>query len=574
MTGQVSTRWRRLIAMLVVVVLFAAACGGDDSDSGGGEAGGDIGAEAEGGDPDEGEVPQYGGSIVFAREAETASPWTPAAMTCDLSCHQAIHSVYDSLTYIGEDEEAHPFLVESIEPNEDFTVWTLTARDGIQFHDGTAFDADVIVDHFTRMRESFLVGRSLLDIDDQVKIDEMTAEVRLSRPWVTFPLYLAGQPGYVASPTWLAAVDAGTADATAPVGSGPFEFSSYQSGSNFVLTRNESYWLSDPDGNPYPYLDEIEFIVQEEDTTRERALISGEVDMTQTEKGESIANLRGEVEAGNLEMYEMTERATTTYTLINVANESSPVSDLRIRQAMAHATDQELRNQSRSQGVFPIANSPFPEGSLGYNPDNGFPEFDQERARELVEEYKADEGVDSVEIQFDTTADSDNRATVELLQQMYSEVGIDVSIAQFEQGEFITNALNGDFEAFTWRNHDGGNPDTQRVWWHSETAQPIGEIALNFGRIVDPDIDENLEIIREATDDAELEEAAQAVNQAFADGVYNIWGDWAFWAIPHKGRVHGVRTPINLPDGTPSAIWVNGSYGAIGTMQLWVDDAG
>jgi peptide/nickel transport system substrate-binding protein len=423
------------------------------------------------------------------------------------------------------------------------------------------------------MRAGFLVGRSLLDIDDQVKVDEMTVEIQLARPWVTFPLYLAGQPGLVASPTWLAEVDAGTADATTPVGSGPFVYDSYQPGSSFKVTRNADYWLSDADGNQYPYLDAIEFVVQEEDATRERALISGEIDMTHTDMGESVLSLRDEVESGNLEMYEMTERASTTYSLINAANEDSPVSDVRIRQAMAHATDQELRNQSRSAGVFPIANSPFPEGAIGYTEENDFPEFDQDKARELIDEYKADAGVDTVEIQFDTTADPYNRATVELLQQMYSEVGIEVSIAQFEQGEFITNALNGDFEVFTWRNHGGGNPDTERVWWHSETAQPIGEIALNFGRMVDADIDAALETIREATDPADVEAAAQEINAAFAAGVYNVWGDWVFWSVANDPRVNGVKTPIDLPDGTPSLIYNNGGYGSAGMMQLWVDEA-
>ena len=41
-------------------------------------------------------------------------------------------------------------------------------------------------------------------------------------PWSNFPIFLSGQPGYVASPTWLEEVAAGTAEANAPVGSGPF----------------------------------------------------------------------------------------------------------------------------------------------------------------------------------------------------------------------------------------------------------------------------------------------------------------------------------------------------------------
>jgi len=574
MSGDTSRRWWQVVAVLAVFGLLAASCGGDDSGGGGDEASGDTTEVAEGGDPDEGEMPQYGGSVVFAREAETASPWTPASMTCDLSCHQAVRTVYDSMTYLGEDDRPHPYLLESIEPNEDFTVWTLTAREGVEFHDGTPFDADAIMDHFERMRASFLVGRSLLNIEDQAKVDDVTVELTMGTPWVTFPYYLMGQPGYVASPTWLAAVDAGTADATEPVGSGPFQYESYQTGSSFVVVRNDNYWLSDVDGNQYPYLDEIEFIVQEEDLTRERALISGEIDMTHTDKGESVISLREQVDAGDLAMYEITDAPASTYALINNAAPDSPVSDVRIRQAMAYATDQDLRNQSRTGGVFEIANGPFTPGSPGYLEDTDFPELDQEKARELVEEYKADEGVDEVKIRFDTTADPDNRATVELLQQMWSEVGIDVEIAQFEQGEFITNALNGDFEVFTWRGHGGTSPDTERVWWHSETALPIGEIALNFGRIEDDVIDENLQTIRETEDQAAVTEASEAINRRFAEQVYNIWSDWVFWSIPHKLRVHGVKTPLLLPDGTPSAIRSIGAVGGISLTQLWVDDAG
>ncbi|MEL7207069.1 MAG: ABC transporter substrate-binding protein [Actinomycetota bacterium] len=572
MSGLASKRWWRVLAVLMALGLLAAACGGDDSDSGGGDGGGE-GAEAVEGDPDEGETPQYGGKVTFARESETSSPWTPASMVCDLSCHQAVNTFYDPLTKVNENLEPTPFLLESIEPNEDYTVWTLTARPDITFHDGTPFDAAAIVDHLERMRASFLVGRSLLDVQDQVAVDDMTVEVTMGRPWVTFPLYMAGQPGYIASPTWLAAVDAGEADAAEPVGTGPFTFGSYQSGNNLVVERNPDYWLLDDDGNQYPYLDEIEFQVIEDDQTRERAMTSGEVDMTQTEQGESRLTFREQAEAGDIGYYEMTEQATSTYALINTANTDSPVSDIRIRQAMAHATDQELRNQARSAGVPEIANSPFPPGSTGYLEDNGFPEFDPERARELVEEYKADEGVDTVSIQFDTTADTENKGTVELLQQMLEEVGIEVTIAQFEQGEFINNALQGSFEVFTWRNHSGGSPDTERVWWHSETAEPIGEIALNFGRIDDEVIDENLDVIRESDDPDAVEEAAQNINRRFAEQVYNVWSDWQVWTVPYKNRVHGIRTPIRLPNGDPSATWNNGAYGAIGTMQLWVDDA-
>jgi peptide/nickel transport system substrate-binding protein len=205
-----SRRWLRLLAVLAVFGLLASACGSDDSD-GSEEGGGETSSGAAEGDPDEGETPIYGGSVVFAREAETSSPWTPGGMVCDLSCHQAIHTVYDTLTYTGADDVVHPFLLESFEPNEDFTVWTLTPREGIQFHDDTPFDADAVAANLDHIRNSFLTGRSLGDIEGVVAGDDGTVEVTMSRPWAAFPAYLAGQPGYVASPTWLAAVEAGEA---------------------------------------------------------------------------------------------------------------------------------------------------------------------------------------------------------------------------------------------------------------------------------------------------------------------------------------------------------------------------
>ena len=546
-------RWWRFLAVLAVLGIVAAACGGNDS---GGEVGeGTDAAEATAaeGDPDEGETPQYGGKVLFARESETSNPFTPAAMTCDPACHHVVRTFYDPLTFLGEDDEAHPFLLESIEPNEDFTVWTLTARDGITFHDDTPFDADAVMDHVERMRAAPLIGRSLINIEDHVKVDDRTVELTMTEPWATFPHYLAISGGYVASPTWLAAVDAGEADPTEPVGTGPFVFAEYNPGDNLRVTRNADYWLSDADGNQYPYLDEIEFVVREEDLSRERALIAGDVDITHTDKGESVLTLRDAVEAGDIEMFEVTDRAETTYAMISLADPDAPVSDVRIRRAMAHATDQQVRSRARTGGLFELADGPFPPGTPGHLDDSGWPEFDPDEARALVDDYKADTGVDDVTIEFKTNADPDNRATVELLQQLWSDVGIDVEIVQLEQGELIRSIALGDFQVTTWRRHGGVNPELERVYWHSETASPVGELGINFGRFEDEVIDEALDELRATQDAATTVAAAEAINARFAEQVYNLWFDWISWSFPHQARVHGVadtdRPARRLPVG-------------------------
>ena len=66
-----------------------------------------------------------------------------------------------------------------------------------------------------------------------------------------------------------------------------------------------------------------------------------------------------------------------------------------------------------------------------------------------------------------------------------------------EQGQYIGLALAGVFETQGWRNHGGVDPTEQWFWWSSATASPInpeaGELALNFGRFQDPEIDAALQ---------------------------------------------------------------------------------
>ena len=570
MTSRSTRRWMlRMGALLLAFGLIAAACGGGD-DGGSSDNADDNPRGGETGDPDAGAEPQRGGSLVFAREAETSSPWTPSAMVCDVSCHQSIKGIYDTLTWPDAEGEVHGMLLESFEPSADFTQWTLTPREGIQFHDGTPWDVAALANHFETMRASVLVGNVFNDISDQ-QVQGNTLVLTMRNPWIKFPLFLSGQPGYVASPTWLDGVAAGTASETEPVGTGPFEFAEYSPGDSFRMTRNENYWLIAPDGEPYPYLDEIEFLVQVENQTRDNAIVSGDIDITHMDSGDSIEGLRQEVEADTIGMFEINERQETGYILINAGAEA-PVSDVRVRQAMAYAFDHVVENQSRNAGIFEIANGPFSPGSIGYLEDTGFPDYDLEQAQTLVEEYEADTGEDA-SVAYKVVNDPFNLQTAELYRGFWEAAGITVTLDQIEQGEFITQALLGNFEAFGWRNHGGFEPDTQEVWWNGENAAPLGEIGLNFGRIDDEVINENLDIVRESQDPAERQAAAEAINQRFGEQVYNLWTSWVIWTIPYQPRVHGVQTPVVMPDGAESSVTGIGFGGAINLPQLWVDDA-
>lgn len=102
--------------------------------------------------------------------------------------------------------------------------------------------------------------------------------------------------------------------------------------------------------------------------------------------------------------------------------------------------------------------------------------------------------------------------------------------------------LAGNFEALAWRNHPGGNPDAEYIWWKSGSP-------TNFGRINDPEIDRLLDEGRLATDDATRAGTYEELSRQFAEQVYNFWVNWPQWTVATAPELDGLLGPDN-PDGS------------------------
>ena len=91
-----------------------------------------------------------------------------------------------------------PYLAKSVTPNADNTVWTITLRDGIKFHDGTPLTADAVKQNIEAWRVGQLYSSIYKDITDVTVVDPLTLTITVSRPWVAFAsyLYLDGRAGH------------------------------------------------------------------------------------------------------------------------------------------------------------------------------------------------------------------------------------------------------------------------------------------------------------------------------------------------------------------------------------------
>ena len=217
---------------------------------------------------------------------------------------------------------------------------------------------------------------------------------------------------------------------------------------------------------------------------------------------------------------------------------------------MAYATDMPAINDKVDAGVDKIANGPFSPTQVGHLDDTGYPtKQDMAKAQDLIKQYKA-EHPGPLKISLSTTQDATNLIVAQAQQEFFKQAGFDdVQISQIEQAKYILTALQGNFQAFQWRNHSGIDLDGQYIWWSSENALPPGQLALNFGRIKDPVIDKALADNRGATDPAQKKTDAETVNKEFATQCYNLWGSWTTWGLPHSPNVMDVGVFKN-PDGS------------------------
>jgi peptide/nickel transport system substrate-binding protein len=514
-------------------------------------------------------APVMGGHVTVAGDAEVSNPWTPAAMRCDSYCYTRARTFFDQVAVFGDDGQVHGMLAESIEPNEDFTEWTITLREGISFTDGTPVNAAAVIYNLQAAGTGVLISALVKDIakvpdpDDPertiLKIEQLDdlsfviytgddGDPDQPLPWRNFPQTLAGQWGMIASPFWLAEVAGNPELAARPVGSGPFIVDSYEPRGSLEVSRNPDYWMTDAEGNQLPYLDSISFRVIEDSEIAAEALQAGDVDLVTTSNGRAMATIAG---LGDEFTITMQDDFIETFYLLPDLDKAGPLQDRRVRCAMSLAIDRQEYVDVTSNGFNTVANGLFSPGQQGYLEDNGLSvEQDLDAAAALIAEYEDETGSD---VAF-TLGHVPSNVVVqgaELLMGWWSEIGIDVDSQVIPQNDFINLAALGtpEFEIFLWRLHSGVFVDQQYVWWHSENAAPDGSLSLNFGRLRDPDVDAALDAARRSTTDEEATAAAEEINQVFAEQCYYIPIAWLPWAVLGDPSVGGIGE-LTLPDGT------------------------
>jgi peptide/nickel transport system substrate-binding protein len=527
----------RLAAVAVAAVVALAACGGDDKDSSADDSASDSAATtapAPGSTPAGDTEPETegptGGSVTMAVWSATKALDPTVVAGTGNSGGNELAAIYDTvMRYDPETGEYVPNTAESLEPNEDFTVWTLKLKPGITFTDGTPYNAEAVISSMQRHIEKRSNASSLVrPIANFEAVDDLTVRFTLSLPWNRFPFALAAAPGMIVSPTAAAALGDGLATNPVGAGAGPFMIKDFKPGEALTLVRNPDYW-----GGPAP-LDELRFIFAGNADQTLEAFKAGTV---QAAFLRDPAAEQDAADAG-IESYAATYSASASIMMNNgiavtctggqpaprcdgqpdgtVFESTSPTADVRVRQAIAAAIELDTLNQRVYAGANDLSTELISEKSRWYGGVDG-PAYDIDRAKELVAEVIAEGNWDgSIRV----SCHNGNPAWGTAVTGMLEAAGFKVTLNDQQEVAANTAAVvvqkDYDIACFGSSISDAEPFFALNRDFNSAFITTGGG---NFAGYNNPEVDALIAAGRSATTDDEVKEAITGIAEAYARDV-------------------------------------------------------
>ncbi|MGG1661934.1 glutathione ABC transporter substrate-binding protein [Brevibacillus sp. NRS-1366] len=423
-----------------------------------------------------------GGTLIIARLSD-ANNLDPHFSTQINSMAVVQHKLYEGLVLMDRNSEYKPLLATEWKQLDDVT-WEFSLREGVTFQDGAPFNAEAVKKTIDRIldKKNPTPKANMFGMIKEVKIiDPQKVQIILHYPFAGLLSVLASAEGGIISPK--AIEQYGKDLSKHPVGTGPFTFESWTPGQEIVIVKNENYWGTGPK------VDKVVFKTVPEDTTRVAMVETGEahvaeqLPVTELERVQNSTNMS----LGRFESF------AVDHIGMNVTKK--PFDDVRVRQAIAHAVDKESIIKGVYNNVGKVAISSLGPKVIGYSADIKTPEYDLNKAKQLLTEAGYANGFKA------TIYLNDNKARInvaEVLQSQLKGIGIDLQIQVMEFGAYLDLAAKGEAEMFIsgWGNATGDGDYNQYNLFHSTSAGVPG----NHSFYNNPKVDALIEAARKEKD--------------------------------------------------------------------------
>ncbi|MEU6729843.1 ABC transporter substrate-binding protein [Nonomuraea wenchangensis] len=485
------TRSTTLLVTALTLVAALAGCGADAAPQ---AAAGDTG-------------PKSGGTLVLGENADEPACLDPHQLSTTNTTVVG-RPIFDSLLWQDAEGELKPWLATAWKVSGDGLTYTFTLREGVTFHDGSAWDAEALKLNLEHMRDpatkSPLAASYIAPYKDAKVVDEHTLEVRLSSPYSAFLNVLAQSYLAMISPKQLKENPASTCEH--PVGSGPFVFDTWTKGQSITYKKNPGYAWG-PAGREGPaYLDALEIRFLAEDATRYNALLAGEVDVIDNTPPASVEDVKANPDLA----FTSIDRPGHPFSVwLNTGR--APFGDQKVRQALTLAVDRKAVIDSVSFGQWSVATG-FITPSTPDHAEGGQITYDPARANALLDEagwtqkdkdgIRLKDGKRLTAVALDTGVNPQNTQILVQTQAAAAKAGIEIKIESVTAQESQDRTGKGDFDVSVgiWTTNTA---DVLWIQYSSKNITTPERRGQNTTRLSDDALDKLLEQARASTDAAE-----------------------------------------------------------------------
>ena len=463
-----------------------------------------------------------GGTIVFGTNQEPLQLDAFAALS--VNDMAVVAQIYETLVILGQGMQIHPGLATHWTQSADATEITFRLREGVTFHNGDPLNAEVVKAHFDRLKGDVSGSQTALlatNYQDTEVIDDNTINLVFSKPVPDILIDLAAPGAAITNAAAVAALgdDAGRQ----PIGTGPFIFEEWVEGSHISMVRNPDWtWgaFSFYGTTGPARVERVVFRYIPDEQARTAALSTGEIHFLDLVPFQNIAPLEA-LDGITVEGFSLPGMPQANAINPNI----SPTSDIRVRQAILHAVDQDAIVQAVFFGRAPAAFGPLSSDFPEYDPivETYYP-YDPARSVELLEEAGWALGDDGIRRQGDETLsvkiieNASWNPWVDLLQAQLSDIGFDAEVITHEGGGYYTVTGETQF-ALPSMGDVFGSPATIYRDFHSTS---IGPGNINVGHIDDPQVDALLEAASVETNIGKRAEILSEFQRYMMDQAYMV----------------------------------------------------
>lgn len=287
------------------------------------------------------------------------------------------YQLYDQLVSVDENGEIQPDLAESWEVNEDGTEYTFKLRQDVKFTNGDPMTAEDVAWSINQAIASPNISALTTAWKSAEVVDDDTVKITLDYGYAYFLNMLSTSAGSICNKKAVEAAGGSFSNGIEGAGTGAYKIKEFVSGSHLTLEANQDYYKSPAD------FETVVMDIIADPSTASIALQSGDVDYNDVINFTDVEGLKA---TDGIDMIEQDEMRTV-YLMCNLSdqNESSPIADERVREAISYAVNRQDLRDYVYEGAGCLMSSLNYATWPGYD-DEPQIERDLDKAKQLMEE--------------------------------------------------------------------------------------------------------------------------------------------------------------------------------------------